>query len=79
MGRGYREPCSRLFKELEILTLASQYVFSLLLFVDHNKGCFTPNSVCNNFNTKHKNYLHVPHSSLTVEKEGSFLLWYKHF
>ena len=33
MGRCYRESCRELFKELKILTLQSQYIFSLLLFV----------------------------------------------
>jgi hypothetical protein len=42
MGRGYRESCRGLFKELKILTLASQYILSLLLFVVHNEGYFAP-------------------------------------
>jgi len=33
MGYGYRESCRELIKELKILTLSSQFVFSLLLFV----------------------------------------------
>jgi len=34
---GYRESCRELFKELEILTFSSQYIFSLLLFVVNNR------------------------------------------
>jgi len=30
---GYRESCRELFKELKILPLSSQYIFSLLLFI----------------------------------------------
>jgi hypothetical protein len=36
MGYGYRESCRELFKELKMLTLSSQYIFSLLLFVVNN-------------------------------------------
>jgi hypothetical protein len=38
MGSGYRESCRGLFKELKILMLTWQYIFSLLLFVVHNRG-----------------------------------------
>jgi len=38
MGSGYRESCRELFKELKILPFASQYIFSLLLFVVLNRG-----------------------------------------
>jgi hypothetical protein len=72
MGRGYRESCRGLFKELKILKLASQYIFPLLMFVVHNKDYFAPNSVCHNFNTTHKNDLHVPHASLTIYQRGIF-------
>jgi hypothetical protein len=52
MGHGYRESCRGLFKELKILTLALQYIFSLLLFVVHNKGYFASNIVYHKFNTR---------------------------
>jgi hypothetical protein len=51
---GYRESCRGLFKELKILTPSSHYSLSLLLFVVHNRGCFAPNSVYHNFNTRQK-------------------------
>jgi hypothetical protein len=44
MGFGYREPCGKLFVELQTLPLASQYLPSLLLFVVNNRDYFTPNS-----------------------------------
>jgi hypothetical protein len=74
MGSGYRESCRGLFKELKILTLASQYIFSLLLFVVLDRGYCAPNSVYHNFNTRHKNDLHLPHASLTVCQRGAFFL-----
>ena len=70
MGSGFRESCRGLFMELKILTLTSQYIFSLLLFVVLNRGYFAPNSVYCNFNTRQKNELHLPHLSQTVHKKG---------
>jgi hypothetical protein len=68
----YRESCTRLFKELKILMLTWQYIFSLLLFVVHNKSYFAPNSVYHNLNTTHKNDLHLPHVSPTIYQRGVF-------
>jgi hypothetical protein len=70
MGIGYRESCRELFKELKILTLSSQYIFSLLLFVFYNRGYFASNSIYHNINTRQKNDLHLPHVSLTMYQKG---------
>jgi len=70
MGIGQRESCRESFKELKILTLSSQYIFSFLLFVVHNRGYFASNSVYNNINTRQKNDLHLPQVSLTIYQKG---------
>ena len=70
MGTGYRESRRGLFKELKILTLSSQYILSMLLFVVHNREYLDPNSTYHNFNTRQKNYLHLPHVSLTRYQRG---------
>jgi hypothetical protein len=70
VGIGYRDFCRELFKEIKILTLSSQYVLSLILFVIHNRGHFAPNSVYHNINTKQKKDLHLPHASLTMYQKG---------
>jgi hypothetical protein len=44
MGQTRRDSCRNLFKELEILPLMSQYIFSLTLFVIKNRKEFTDNS-----------------------------------
>jgi hypothetical protein len=62
----------RIVQGIKILNLASQYIFSLLLFVVHDKGYFAPNSVYHDFNTRHKNDLHLPHASLTIYQRGVF-------
>jgi len=79
MGSGYRDSCRGLFKELKILTLTSQYIFSLSLFVVLNKGYFASNSVFHNFNTRHKNNLHLPQVSLTMHQKGVFFTGIKVF
>ena len=66
MGYSYRESCRELFKELKILTLSSQYIFSLLLFVVNNRDYFFSNSVYHNITTRRKNDLHLPQVSLTT-------------
>ena len=49
-----------MFKELKILLLSSQYIFSLLLFVVKNKDIFTPNSGIYTIHTRHSTDLHPP-------------------
>jgi hypothetical protein len=37
---GRRDSCCELYKNLQILTLPSQYIYSLLVFVSKNRSCF---------------------------------------
>ena len=73
MGYCYREYCRELLKELKILILSSQYIYSLLLFVVNNRDYFVSNSVYHNINTRQKNYLHLPQASSGHVSEGSLL------
>jgi hypothetical protein len=41
---GKRDSCRNLYKQLQILTLPSQYIFSLLVFVVKNRDLFLSNS-----------------------------------
>jgi len=70
MGIGYRESCRELFKEEKILTLPSQYIFSLLHFVICNMNHFVPNIVHHNINIRQKNDLQVPHVHQTKYQKG---------
>jgi len=41
---GIRESCREAFKNMQIMTFYSQYIFSLILFTVENKQLFTLNS-----------------------------------
>jgi hypothetical protein len=66
MGYEFSEPCRELLKELKILTLSSQFILSLLLFVVNNRDYFVTNSVYHNINTQQRHDLHLPQVSLAM-------------
>jgi hypothetical protein len=69
--------CNCLFRRLEILPLASQYILSLLCFVINNNNLFTLNSDKCNINLRHTNTFYQPSSNLTTYKKRGFLYGYK--
>jgi hypothetical protein len=70
---GRRDSCRELYKNLKILTLPSQYIFSLLVFVNKNRSCFVPNSEVHDINTHQKHNLHFPSTKMTsVQKRVLF-------
>jgi hypothetical protein len=64
------DTCRPLFKQLRILPLSSQYIFSLLLFVITNKELFLLNSQIHNIYTHHNYNLHLPLTGLTLVQKG---------
>jgi hypothetical protein len=67
---GKYDSCRHLFKQLQILTLPSQYMFSLLLFVAKNRHLFMSNSDIHDKNTRHNCNLHLPTTNLTLVQKG---------
>ena len=65
-----RDSCRHLFKQLQILTLPSQYIYSLLIFVVKNGDLFSFNSEVHNLHTRLKNDLHLPSTNLTLVQRG---------
>jgi len=61
-----RDSCREHFKNLKILPLQSQYMYSLLLFVIDNGDYFKLNSEIQNISTRNKSNLHLPISNLSV-------------
>ena len=66
---GRRESCRQLFKQLQILPLPSQYIFSLLVFVNKNRELFLSNSAVHDMNTRYKHDLHLPSTNLTLAQK----------
>jgi hypothetical protein len=50
-NKSKRDSCRHLFKQLQILTLPSQYIYLLLIFVIKNRDVFSFNSEIYNLNT----------------------------
>jgi hypothetical protein len=67
---GRCDSCHQLFKQLQILSLPSQYIFSLLLFVNKNREMFLSNSEIHDVNTQHNYNLHLPSTNLTLVQKG---------
>jgi hypothetical protein len=65
-----RESCCPLFRQLNILLLYSQYIFSLLLFVFKNLGIFSFSSDVQSINTRQVSHLHLPANKLTKVQKG---------
>jgi hypothetical protein len=76
---GYRASCRELFKEMEILPLKSQFIFSLLMFVVNNKDQFESNFEISGRNTRSNNKLHFPSCNVSVFQKGVHYLGIKVF
>ena len=49
---GRHDKCRDLYKKLQILPLLSQYIFSLLIFVNKDRSCFISNSEIHDINKR---------------------------
>jgi hypothetical protein len=78
-GHGNRASCRNLFKQLNILPLKSQYIFSILLFVIKNINLFTTNSDNQNTKSIQSDNLHLPSSSLNIYQNGAYFTGIKDF
>jgi len=65
VGAHPRTSCRRLFKKLEILTVRSQFIYSLMSFFIGNQEKFQTNSSEHNINTRYKHHLHRPVANLS--------------
>jgi len=69
-NKSKRESCRPLYNQLQILTLPSQYIFSLLIFVVKNKDLFLLNSDIHTINTRNNSNLYMPNTNLTIFQKG---------
>ena len=58
------------YSKLQILSLPSQYIFSLLVFVNKNRGLFQSNYKIHDLNTHFNHNFHLPSTNLTLIQKG---------
>jgi hypothetical protein len=77
MGCGARDSCRRLLAELGILTLTSQYIFCLLLFVVKKRELFSLNKDLHYSNTRQWVNFHQPAAHLKRYQLGPYYMGIK--
>jgi len=70
MNSSQNASCRHLFKEVNILPIQSQYMFSVLLFVTKSEDQFLSNSQVHKFNTRQTFKLYVPTVNLAIYQKG---------
>jgi hypothetical protein len=70
MGLKKRDSCRNSFKEMEILPLCSQYIYSLMLHTVNNIHLFTRNTEVHNNDTRQNINLFLPSTSFTKVQKG---------
>jgi hypothetical protein len=74
-----RESCREAFKNMQIVTLYSQYIFSPILFTVKNKPLFTPNNEIHKYKTRNNTNLHLPTVNITKYYKGPCISGLKAF
>jgi hypothetical protein len=69
---GSRDSCREIFKRMQIMTLYSQYIYSVLLFAVNNKHLFTANNEIHNYKTRNSNSLYPALTNLTKFNKGPY-------
>jgi hypothetical protein len=69
-NKSTRDSCRHLYKQLQILTLPSQYIFSLLVFVAKSRDLFLSNSEIHDINTRFNHILYLSATNLTLVQKG---------
>jgi hypothetical protein len=70
---GARESCREAFKNMEIKTLHSQYMYSVILFTAKNKLLFTSNNEIHTHKTRNYLNFHLPTVNLTKFHKGPYI------
>jgi hypothetical protein len=78
-GHGNRSSCRYLFRQMKILPLISQYIFLILRFVLKNRNLFITNYDMHNVQTRYKDTLYFPSSSLSLYQKGVYYTGIKIF
>jgi hypothetical protein len=70
IGAKNRDSCQELFKRLKILTLRSQYIFSVVSFIIDNRDDYICNYDVHKRNTRQGSDLHQPSTSLSLYQKS---------
>ena len=70
MGAKNRDSCRGFFKQLKILPLCAQYIYSLVTFVVNNRKLFLDNAELYTINTRNSHNLHLPLPHLAKFQKG---------
>jgi len=70
MGSKSNQSCRELFTKLRTLPLPSQYIFSLLMFLNKNKDQFTVNSQVFHYATRQQSDFHQPTANRAKYQKG---------
>jgi hypothetical protein len=71
-GCGYRESCREHFRDMNILPLRSQYIYSLMTFVITNREIFNTNSDCYEIDTRQNINIHMYQVNLAKYGNGVY-------
>jgi hypothetical protein len=74
MGMKHKESCWSAFIQLNILTLPSQYILSLMNFMINNLEQLILNSSIYKKSMRHGTNLHVPQSHLAMRQKGVYYM-----
>jgi len=69
-GSKYKTSCTLRFQSLEILTLSSKYLLTLMKFLSHNLGIYSHNFTAHGINTSDILQLHKPTANPTLYQKG---------
>jgi hypothetical protein len=72
IGAHPRTSCRRLFKNLQILPVPSQYIYSLINFFVNNQENFQTNSSIHNINMRNKHQLHRLTANVSCFQKNAF-------
>jgi hypothetical protein len=70
MNKGKRDSCRQLIQSLQILTVPSQYIFSLIVFVLKSRELFQSNSNIHDINSRYNSNVNLPSTNLTLVQKG---------
>ena len=60
-----RDSCREVFKSMEIMTLYSQYIYSLILYTINNKHLFDTNNEIHKYKIRNNSNLYRPIANLS--------------